>query len=65
MLLGVALTMAANALHLYASYLVKVNTITATDNLIFRASVQTFAFGVWTVGSAVHLRCQQTSHSKF
>ena len=64
MLLGVTLTLAANALHLLASYLVKVNTISATDNLIFRASVQTVGFGIWTFGNVIYIRRQRTNYSK-
>ena len=48
-LLGILLGLAANGLHLLASYLVKVNPISAADNLIFRASTQFVGFGIWTV----------------
>jgi len=57
--LGVALAMAANALHLLASYLVKIKPITAADNLIFRASTQTVGFGVWTLVELIRNRSRR------
>ena len=60
-LLGILLGLAANGLHLLASYLVKVNPISAADNLIFRASTQFVGFGIWTVLDTAYKRKRRSN----
>ena len=60
-LLGILLGLAANGLHLLASYLVKVNPISAADNLIFRASTQFVGFGIWTVLDTAYKRKKRSN----
>ena len=60
-LLGILLGLAANGLHLLASYLVKVNPISAADNLIFRASTQFVGFGIWTVLDSAYKRKKRSN----
>ena len=66
MLMGIGLTLAANVLHLAASYLIKIKHLSPTDHLLSRAFTQTLTFGLWSFLSAIfsgHLRYQGKKHS--
>ena len=54
MMLGIGLTLAANVLHLAASYLIKIKEdMSPTDHLLSRAFTQTLAFGLWSLLGAI------------
>ena len=55
-LLGIGLTLAANVLHLAASYLIKIKHLSPTDHLLSRAFTQTLTFGLWSFLSAIFSR---------